>query len=225
MDGIEQGLQPPYDLLGSIKIQGEILRIYNESGKWLWEFLYGAITIAQRTPQIPINLVMEHVTETPGTTQQNSREESPTNDEISEELMAAETELTRTRRDITDNTVIRDHILRIIKRRALENVNGWSEALDRSDKSLKVFEDDKAKAKAVIDRKENEIQCTEEAETEAARAEGLSHTKMACDVLKARLEMGPSGLASLGKEKLAELNKLVASKDGGNGLDTDMNEG
>ncbi|TXB95660.1 hypothetical protein FocTR4_00016312 [Fusarium oxysporum f. sp. cubense] len=159
---------------------------------------------------------------------------------LQQELNTAQADLTRIRQDIQDNNVIRDSILRIIQRRAADNADGWNIALERCDKSLKVFEDDSKKTMAIINHKKQDIehvdemvasaklaaeQCAEEAETLAAHLDQLTRMKSAFYVLKVMVDMGPLGLASLGGEKLTELERLVTPDVGGDGKDVEMREG
>jgi hypothetical protein len=159
---------------------------------------------------------------------------------LQQELNTAQTELTRIRQDTQDNTVIRDCIIRIIQRRAPDNVGGWNIALERCDQSLKVFDDDWKKTMAIINHKKQDInhvdemvvsaklaveQCAQQAETLAAQLHQLTLMKAAFDVLKVMVDMGPLGLASLGGEKLTELEKLVNPNEGENGEDIEMSEG
>uniref|UniRef100_A0A0D2YB00 Uncharacterized protein n=1 Tax=Fusarium oxysporum (strain Fo5176) TaxID=660025 RepID=A0A0D2YB00_FUSOF len=159
---------------------------------------------------------------------------------LQQELNTAQADLTRIRQDIQDNNVIRDSILRIIQRRVADNADGWNIALERCDKSLKVFEDDSKKTMAIINHKKQEIehvdemvasaklaaeQCAEQAEALAAHLDQLTRMKSAFDVLKVMVDMGPLGLASLGGEKLTELERLVTPDVGGDGKDVEMREG
>ncbi|QKD61804.2 uncharacterized protein FOBCDRAFT_254102 [Fusarium oxysporum Fo47] len=159
---------------------------------------------------------------------------------LQQELNTAQADLTRIRQDIQDNNVIRDSILRIIQRRVADNADGWNIALERCDKSLKVFEDDSKKTMAIINHKKQEIehvdemvasaklaaeQCAEQAEALAVHLDQLTRMKSAFDVLKVMVDMGPLGLASLGGEKLTELERLVTPDVGGDGKDVEMREG
>ncbi|KAH7151187.1 hypothetical protein DER46DRAFT_538653 [Fusarium sp. MPI-SDFR-AT-0072] len=159
---------------------------------------------------------------------------------LQQELNTAKADLTRIRQDIQDNNVIRDSILRIIQRRAADSADGWNIALERCDKSLKVFEDDSKKTMEIINHKKQDLehvdemvasaklaaeQCAQQAEALAAHLDQLTRMKTAFDVLKVMVDMGPLGLASLGGEKLTELERLVTPDVGGNEKDVEMSEG
>ncbi|KAF5599137.1 hypothetical protein FPCIR_2533 [Fusarium pseudocircinatum] len=81
---------------------------------------------------------------------------------LQRELNTAQTVLTRIRQDIQDSAVIRDSILRIIQRRTSEVVDGWNIALERCDKSLKIFKDDSKKNTDVLNKKKQDLKNVDE---------------------------------------------------------------
>ncbi|KYG13657.1 hypothetical protein FVEG_17665 [Fusarium verticillioides 7600] len=81
---------------------------------------------------------------------------------LQRELNTAQTDLTRIRQDIQDSTVIRDSVLRIIYRRTSEDVDGWNMALERCDKSLKIFKDDSKKTTDVLNKKKQDLKNVDE---------------------------------------------------------------
>jgi hypothetical protein len=81
---------------------------------------------------------------------------------LQRELNTAQIDLTRIRRDIQDSTVIRDSILQIIQRRAPEDVDGWNIALERCDKSLKIFKDDSKKTTDILNKKKQDLKNVDE---------------------------------------------------------------
>ncbi|KAF5722890.1 hypothetical protein FMUND_2246 [Fusarium mundagurra] len=81
---------------------------------------------------------------------------------LQRELNTAQTDLTRIRQDIQDSTVIRDSILRIIQRRTSEDVDGWNVALERCDKSLKIFKDDSKKTTDILNKKKQDLRNVDE---------------------------------------------------------------
>ncbi|KAF5639483.1 uncharacterized protein FTJAE_4821 [Fusarium tjaetaba] len=81
---------------------------------------------------------------------------------LQRELNTAQTDLTRIRQDIQDSTAIRGSILRIIQRRTPEDVDGWNMALERCDKSLKIFKDDSKKTTDVLNKKKQDLKNVDE---------------------------------------------------------------
>ncbi|KAF5571433.1 hypothetical protein FPHYL_469 [Fusarium phyllophilum] len=117
---------------------------------------------------------------------------------LQQELNTAQTDLIRIRQDIQDSTRIRDSILRIIQRRTSENVDGWNIALERCDKSLKIFKDDAKKTTDLLNKKRQDLKnvvemvglakratetCAQQAKELAAQLEELTRSKPASDVL------------------------------------------
>ncbi|KAF5591366.1 uncharacterized protein FSUBG_10484 [Fusarium subglutinans] len=117
---------------------------------------------------------------------------------LQRELNTAQTDLTRIRHDIKDNTLIRQSILRIIQRRTTEDVDGWNVALERCDKSLKIFQDDSKKTNNLLNKKKQDLRnvdemvvlanratekCAEQAKKLAAQLDELTRRKMGSDVL------------------------------------------
>ncbi|KAG5748692.1 hypothetical protein H9Q69_000313 [Fusarium xylarioides] len=117
---------------------------------------------------------------------------------LQQELNTAQTDLNRIRQDIQDSTRIRDSILRIIQRRTSENVDGWNIALERCDKSLKIFKDDAKKTTDLLNKKRQDLKnvvemvglakraietCAQQAKKLAAQLEELTRSKPASDVL------------------------------------------
>ncbi|QGI68258.1 uncharacterized protein FFB20_01361 [Fusarium fujikuroi] len=117
---------------------------------------------------------------------------------LQQELNTAQNDLTRIRQDIQDSATIRGSILRIIQRRASENVDGWNMALERCDKSLKIFRDDSKKTTELLNKKKQDLKnvdemvglakretekCAQQAKKLAAQLEGLTHSKTGSDVL------------------------------------------
>ncbi|KAF4428774.1 hypothetical protein FACUT_9230 [Fusarium acutatum] len=89
---------------------------------------------------------------------------------LQRELNTAQTDLTRIRQDIQDSTVIRDSILRIIQRQTSESVDGWNIALERCDKSLKIFKDDSKKTTDLLNKKKQDLESVDEMVSLAKRA-------------------------------------------------------
>ncbi|CZR46703.1 uncharacterized protein FPRO_12153 [Fusarium proliferatum ET1] len=117
---------------------------------------------------------------------------------LQQELNTAQNDLTRIRQDIQDSATIRGSILRIIQRRTSENVEGWNMALERCDKSLKIFRDDSKKTTELLNKKKQDLKnvdemvglakretekCAQQAKKLAAKLEGLTHSKTGSDVL------------------------------------------
>ncbi|KAF4500483.1 hypothetical protein FAGAP_3317 [Fusarium agapanthi] len=115
-----------------------------------------------------------------------------------QELNTAQTELTRIRQDIQDSTTIRDSILRIIQRRTSGNIDGWNIALERCDKSLKIFKDDSKQTTDLLNKKKQDLKnvdemvglakratekCAEQAKKLAAQLDELTRRKRGSDVL------------------------------------------
>ncbi|KAF5532915.1 hypothetical protein FMEXI_12139 [Fusarium mexicanum] len=142
---------------------------------------------------------------------------------LQRELNTAQTDLSRIRHDIKDNTLIRHSILRIIQRRTTEDVDGWNFALERCDKSLKIFQDDSKKTNDLLNKKKQDLRnvdemvglakretekCAEQAKKFAAQLEELTR---------------PLGAASLGGKKLTELERVIPAVEGKEG-DITMSE-
>ncbi|KAI1024862.1 hypothetical protein LB504_009715 [Fusarium proliferatum] len=117
---------------------------------------------------------------------------------LQQELNTAQNDLTRIRQDIQDSTVIRGSILRIIRRRTSENVDGWNIALERCDKSLKIFRDDSKKTTELLNKKKQDVKnvdemvglakrdtekCTQQAKKLATQLDELTRSSTGFDVL------------------------------------------
>ncbi|CVL01380.1 uncharacterized protein FPRN_11619 [Fusarium proliferatum] len=117
---------------------------------------------------------------------------------LQQELNTAQNDLTRIRQDIQDSATIRGSILRIIQRRTSENVEGWNMALERCDKSLKIFRDDSKKTTELLNKKKQDLKnvdemvglakretekCAQQAKKLAAQLERLTRSKTGFDVL------------------------------------------
>lgn len=117
---------------------------------------------------------------------------------LQQELNTAQNDLTRIRQDIQDSTVIRGSILRIIRRRTSENVDGWNIALERCDKSLKIFRDDSKKTTDLLNKKKQDLKnvdemvglakrdtekCTQQAKKLATQLDELTRSNTGSDVL------------------------------------------
>ncbi|KAF5984148.1 hypothetical protein FBULB1_3443 [Fusarium bulbicola] len=117
---------------------------------------------------------------------------------LQREVNTAQTDLSRIRHDIKDNTLIRQSILRIIQRRTTEDVDGWNVALERCDKSLKIFQDDSKKTNDLLNKKKQDLRnvdemvvlakretekCAEQAKKLAAQLDELTRRKTGSDVL------------------------------------------
>ncbi|CVK97665.1 uncharacterized protein FMAN_11660 [Fusarium mangiferae] len=81
---------------------------------------------------------------------------------LQQELNTAQNDLTRIRQDIQDSATIRGSILRIIRRRTSENVDGWKIALERCDKSLRIFRDDSKKTTELLNKKKQDVKNVDE---------------------------------------------------------------
>ncbi|KAG4253752.1 hypothetical protein FPRO04_08849 [Fusarium proliferatum] len=117
---------------------------------------------------------------------------------LQQELNTAQNDLTRIRQDIQDSATIRGSILRIIQRRTSENVDGWNMALERCDKSLKIFRDDSKKTTELLNKKKQDLKnvdemvglakretekCAQQAKKLVAQLERLTCSKTGSDVL------------------------------------------
>ncbi|KAF5564662.1 hypothetical protein FNAPI_2026 [Fusarium napiforme] len=121
---------------------------------------------------------------------------------LQQELNTAQTDLTRIRQDIQDSAVIRDSILRIIQRRTPEDVDGWNIALERCDKSLKIFQDDSKKTTDILNKKKQDLKNVDEM------------------VRLAKREI--ENCAQQAKKLLAQLDELTCRKTASDGLSTNV---